>query len=215
MDPASILDGSARSFFVLAHRARTDGDFSLNDLCGAAGRLDGILRCINASLFLSHGMRRDTSVHALLMGDPDPPKVLSICGSEVRYLNPDERSTAALVKRALSIHLPMDPGACVVSTPGIYVTRGDLAYVLGKLQGRIYLLDEGGLDIWKLASDGILSETGANSHFFLSDDRDYTSAERISLEGASLCKFSVSPLTLHADHAISVTHNFLDRSSID
>ncbi len=214
MDPARILDGSARSFFVLAHRARTDGDFSLNDLCGAAGRLDGILRCINASLFLSHGMRRDTSVHALLMGDPDPPKVLSICGSEVRYLNPDERSTAALIKRALSIPLSLDHGTCVVSTPGIYVTRGDLAYILGMLHGGIFLLDEGGEDIWKLASDGILWDAGAHSHFILSDDRDYTPDERISLEGASLRRFSVSPLILHADHAITVTHNFLDRSSI-
>jgi tRNA (pseudouridine54-N1)-methyltransferase len=208
-----VLNGSNRNFIVVAHRARTDDGFSLNDLCGDSGRMDGITRCINASLFLSHGMRRDSSIHIILLGPKDPPKVLSVSGMNVRYLNPDERSTAALIKRALAIPLPDHAGSLALSTPGISVIRGGLEFVLSNLEGRTYLLDEGGGPIDDILNEGSLHGDGSN-HFILSDDMDLTGSEVALIKERVERVISVSPNVLHADHSITVTHNYLDRSQI-
>ena len=90
------------SFAIVGHLARTDGDFSLNNLPGA-GRMDVLYRCVNASLFLSHDLRRDVDCSLVLLGGPKGPKTVQFRGSEIRSLSPDERSAGALVKKALSI----------------------------------------------------------------------------------------------------------------
>ena len=82
-----------KRFVVIGHKAATSGDFKLDDMAGGAGRLDILLRCINSSFFLSHGIRRDAEVYLVLQGEPNAPRTIRINGSEVRYLNPDERST--------------------------------------------------------------------------------------------------------------------------
>ncbi len=61
------------SFAIVGHLARTDGDFSLNDLPGA-GRMDVLCRCVNASLFLSHDLRRDVDCYLVLLGGPKAAK---------------------------------------------------------------------------------------------------------------------------------------------
>ena len=87
-----------RRFLILGHKAPVTPEFHLNDLPGAAGRLDVLCRAIGASLFLSHGIRRDTEVMLLLQ---DTVR-MRISGQYVKRLNPDERSTAALIRRALA-----------------------------------------------------------------------------------------------------------------
>ena len=86
-----------RRFLILGHKAPVTPEFHLNDLPGAAGRLDVLCRAIGASLFLSHGIRRDTEVMLLLQNTVR----IRISGQYVKRLNPDERSTAALIRRAL------------------------------------------------------------------------------------------------------------------
>ncbi|MDG6225060.1 MAG: tRNA (pseudouridine(54)-N(1))-methyltransferase TrmY [Candidatus Thermoplasmatota archaeon] len=208
MTETSDLFTLKRNFFVLAHRVNTDGNFNLNDLCGSAGRLDGIIRSINSSLFLSHGIRRDSAVHAIMMGPSDPPKVLSILGSSVRYLNPDERSTASLIKKALEIALPASNGSCIRSTPGIYVTRGGLDHVLDNVKGRSFLLLENA-DKGRKILETIAMDVG-NINFFLSDDRDFEEEEIETIMLTSDGAISVSPKVLHTDHCITVIHSILD-----
>ena len=104
-------------FIVVGHKAVTSGDFKLDDMAGGAGRLDILLRCINSAMFLSHGIRRDTEIILVLQGEPDPPRTIRINGSEVRYLNPDERSTGALVRNALDPDHRV-PVACGSDFPG-------------------------------------------------------------------------------------------------
>lgn len=209
---STILNSSTRNFIMVAHRARTDTEFNLNDLCGSAGRLDGVLRCINSALFLSHGMRRDTSIHVIILGPEDPPKVLTVEGRSVRYLNPDERSTAALVRNALGVPISSEVGSIKRSSPGIHITRGGLELVLSHLRGDLYLLDEGGTDISGLLEASSLVKNDIPTHFILSDDMDLTENERSSIMERAVALLSVSPSVLHADHAITVLHNFLDRN---
>ena len=45
---------------------------NLNDLPGTGGRMDVLARAVNASLFVSHGIRKDSHVMLHLMGGDGP-----------------------------------------------------------------------------------------------------------------------------------------------
>ena len=86
-----------RRFVILGHKAPLTADFTLNDLPGGAGRLDVLCRALGASLFVSHGIRKDVEA-ILVMQDQLHIRVV---GDRVKRMNPDERSTAALLKKAI------------------------------------------------------------------------------------------------------------------
>jgi tRNA (pseudouridine54-N1)-methyltransferase len=185
-----------RSIAVVGHLAPTGDGFSLDDLPGSAGRMDVLCRCVNAALTLSHGIRRDAEIHLILLGPPTPPKEVLLRGDSVRSLSPDERSTAALIRKALA--LPVGE-AFRESTPGILIRRGDLG---GLVAGGGYaVLSETGTDVRGVK----VLPTG----FLLSDHLDFTAAEEEILAG--LPRISMGPRVLHADHAITVLQNELDR----
>ena len=185
-----------RTFAVVGHLAPTGDGFTLEDLPGSAGRFDVLCRCVNAALSLSHGIRRDAEVHLLLLGQPSPPKDLLVKGSEVRSLSPDERSTAALLRKALA--LPVGESFREAS-PGIHVRRGGLAGLVG----------EGGFAVLSEAGEDVRGLKDLPAKFLLSDHQDFTAEEEQLLAG--LPRISVGPRVLHADHAIAVLQNELDR----
>ncbi len=192
-----------KRFVVIGHRAATSGDFKLDDMAGGAGRLDILLRCINSSFFLSHGIRRDTEVYLVLQGEPDPPRTIRISGSEVRYLNPDERSTGALVRNALLKKLE---GEETRSSPGFYISRRSFAQVLDHLQpiSRLVYLKEDGEDVRA-------QELGEEVTFIISDHQDLKAEEEAELLSRDPLKLTLGPLSYHADHCITIMLNELDR----
>lgn len=183
-------------FAVLGHRAFTSGTFSLNDLPGGAGRMDILCRCVATSLFLSHGMRRDVEIYLVLLGPPDPPATVRFSGEAVRYLNPDERSAASLVKKALALHRGPE---FTESTPGVSVRAGGLARLVGEFP--FALLDEAGEDVRKASC--------LPGNYIVSDHLNLLPDE-IEITG-SLPSYSVGPLSIHAEHAITLVLNELDR----
>lgn len=191
-----------RRFVVLGHRAITSADFRLDDLCGSTGRLDILLRCVNSAFFLSHGVRRDVEINLILLGEPNPPKTVRIDGREVKYLNPDERSTAALIRNAL---LQKGEGERRCS-PGIYVSERSYQEVLSNLSkdSRLYYLREDGEDIRNV-------EFAQDCTFVLGDDQDLTQEEEAVLMTYEPRKVSIGPISYHADHCITVVNNELDR----
>ncbi|HVP25706.1 MAG TPA: tRNA (pseudouridine(54)-N(1))-methyltransferase TrmY [Methanomicrobiales archaeon] len=185
-----------RTFAVVGHLAPTGDGFTLDDLPGSAGRMDLLSRCVSAALSISHGIRRDAEIHLVLLGPPAPPKNVLIRGDTVRSLSPDERSTAALIRKALA--LPVGT-AFRESSPGIQVRRGDLA---GLIAGGGYaVLDDEGEDMRRVKD--------LPRAFFLSDHLDFTGDEEPALAGLS--RISVGPRVLHADQAITVLQNEMDR----
>jgi tRNA (pseudouridine54-N1)-methyltransferase len=185
-----------RTFAVAGHLAPTGDGFSLDDLPGSAGRMDILCRCVNAALALSHGIRRDAEIHLLLLGPPAPPKDVLIRGDSVRSLSPDERSTAALIRKALA--LPVGE-SFRESTPGILVRRGGLGGL--PAGGQFAVLSEDGRDV--------RGEESLPPGFILSDHLDFTAEEEALLAG--LPRVSVGPRVLQADQAITVLQNELDR----
>jgi tRNA (pseudouridine54-N1)-methyltransferase len=183
-------------FAIIGHLARTDGGFSLNDLPGSGGRMDVLCRCVNASLFLSHDLRRDTNCYLVMCGEPAGPKTVRFSGTAVRSLSPDERSAGALIKKALDL-----PAGSVFrdAAPGVSVRKGGLDRLMS--EHVFAVLDEKGSDI---RSAGTLP--GA---FVLSDHFNFTSEEESLLHPCP--RYSVGPACLHANHAITIVHNELDR----
>jgi tRNA (pseudouridine54-N1)-methyltransferase len=199
-----------RNYVIIAHRALSDGTINLKDLCGASGRWDGIARCITAGLFISHDMRRDTAVHIVLLGPSDPPKVLSLLGGTIKYLNPDERASSALMKKNLSISIGNVDGKTVRTSPGIYQTRGGLETILDRIEGKKYLLHEDGDDLF-IMMEGRKDLLDDPSYFFLSDDQEFREDEIELLEGTSDQKISIGPKPLHSYQVMIIINNILDR----
>ncbi len=191
-----------KSFIIIGHKAVT-APFSLNDLPGAAGRMDILCRCVNAALFLSHDLRRDVRVYLVLKGG-SPEKLIRFDGSEVRYLSPDERSAASLIKKALEKNAQE---FWTESTPGVSIRKGDLADLFKELNKKVIYLREDGADI-----RGKKFKNSEEPVFVLGDHEGLTGdEEKIIMEHENEI-VSVGPLSLHADHCIIILHNEMDRA---
>ena len=202
-----------RRFIVVGQQARTVRDFPLDDICGAAGRWDLLARCVQASLFISHDLRRDSELVLVLLGPPDAPKAIRVSGDQVRNLNADERSTAALLSRSLDEHLPLG-GRWVKALPGIHVARRDLEAVLAEYgDGPIVLMDEEG------SVDGLDLPTHLRDRdsatFVLGDSRGLTEEQLVLIREKNPIEVRLGPLSLHVDHCIAIVHNILDRTIED
>lgn len=192
-----------RDIVIIGHKAKTSSDFSLNDLPGAAGRMDILCRCVSSALFLSFGMRRDVNVHLLLLGEPDPGKIIRFEGQYLRYLNPDERSSGSLINKALKKEVSDIDSR---STPGVWIRRGSLNTLLEEFQGRTLLyLREDGEDIREVV------KTVSDPVFILGDHTGVTEEEEQELLKAGAKIISVGPISLHSNHCITLINNELDR----
>ncbi|WP_319579532.1 tRNA (pseudouridine(54)-N(1))-methyltransferase TrmY [uncultured Methanospirillum sp.] len=185
-------------FAVTGHQAKNDASFSLNDLPSSGGRMDLLCRCVQASLFLSHGIREDASCFLILAGGPGATKTVRFEGASVRSLSPDERSSASFIKKALEI-----PAGSLFRevTPGVSVRKAGLETLLG--EHRFGVLDEAGTDI-RNAGVKDLPEG-----FLLSDHQNFTPEEELLIR--DLPRYSLGPQILHADHAIVLLYNEIDR----
>lgn len=127
---------NVREFILYSRKGRTDSSFSnLRD----AGRLDVVHECIVASLFLSHGIRRDVVFHAILSGPPSPPLHLKIDGSQLRDVRTDQATWEGIFRKVLSRK----------SHPGINVYKRSFESLLKEKSSTssVYVLEEGGKDI--------------------------------------------------------------------
>jgi len=190
-----------RQFIVLGHDAPTTPEFSLDDLAGGAGRLDVLCRCVNSAFFLSHDIREDVRV-VLVLSDEI---AVRFEGSELRRLNPDERSTAALIRNALDERDEAVGHVAVESSPGVYLSKRGVEPVLEGAagSGTVVQLHEDGDPVADV-------EPPDDPVFVLSDHRDFTAGESTLLADAADERVRLGPELLHADHAITVAHNYLD-----
>ncbi len=194
-------------FIIMGHRANAAGDFKLDDIAGGAGRLDILVRCVNSAFFLSHNLRKDVQVHLILMGGEQAPKVVRFSGEEIKYLNPDERSTSSLIRNALLKKLK--DGEEARSSPGVYVSKKSFEQLLSEMEGRNFIyLKEDGVDCREF-------DFPDNPVYVLGDNRDLTEEEEEIFLKRNPAKISIGPISLHADHCMIVVHNEMDRRNVN
>ena len=135
-----------RTFVVIAHDSPVRGDFSLKDLPGA-GRVDELARCITSALLISNDIRKDTSI-ILVLQKGNESKVVRFDGERMKHLNPDERTTAILLQKALKEEIFIFEKEVLT---GITLVPGDGKDLLEKLRemSSIIHLIEGGRDAFE------------------------------------------------------------------
>ena len=189
-----------REFVVVGHDAPTTPEFSLDDLPGA-GRLDVLCRCVTSAFLLSHDIRETVRVRLVLGG----AYVVRFEGSELRHLRPDERSAASLIRGALEAREEAIGAMEASPSPGVYIGSGGFEQAVddASAAGELLVLHEDGDPIVEV-------DPPTDAAFVLSDHRDFTDEETAVLREAGARRVSVGPRALHADHAVTVAHNYLD-----
>jgi tRNA (pseudouridine54-N1)-methyltransferase len=194
-----------RRFLLVAHKVPPSGQFTLNDLAGGGGRMDEVARTVSTAFTLSNDLRRDTELTILFVAEPPlSARRIELVGARLRYLNPDERSTAALLKNALTraAHYPHD----FESSPGLRVGPAEPLALLRQFLAApgVLWLTEGGAPLasWSGSGGGIAA--------VLSDPFDPTAEERALLEESGVPRYSVSPRSLRSSQVVDAVHRELD-----
>lgn len=188
-----------KQFVLYARKAVTSSDFSLNDLPGSGGRMDLVARCICNALWISHDLRRDTCIHVVACGTPNPPVVISFYGDRLRGVSPDERNIAAWIKKTL---------ASKRQNPGINVRKlsfQHLIEILASEGNSFYLLHEQGIKMGsvKLKSNPVFI---LGDHEGLPKEAEDAFGARFEHE-----KISLGNIAYLASQCISVVHYELDK----
>jgi tRNA (pseudouridine54-N1)-methyltransferase len=194
-----------RRFVLIGQTAFASSDFSLEDLPGSSGRLDVLLRALRAALLVSHGLRRDVMVYLLLRGGNAGPRILRVDGRTAKFLRPDERSLATLIKKTLAAaESPRD--SFVELRPGLELRDGDLNELLAEAhEAPCFVLHEEGVD---LRTQQLVSD---DAWFFIGDHLGFDVVSLALLERHGCQRVSVGPLSLHSDDVVAVVGNELDR----
>ena len=138
-------------FILFSRLGKTHAAFNnLHD----AGRLDIVHECIVASLFLSHGIRKNVVFHAVLNGPPNPPLHIEIYGARLYDVRTDMDTWQRILKKVISGKLHLGITTSKTSFEALLKAKAETA--------SIYVLEEGGKDIAE-------TELPANAVFVLGD----------------------------------------------
>ena len=186
-----------RRFIIVSHDIPIEFGFRMDNLPGQ-GRVDLIARSIGTALLTSHGIREDTEVYVVVRDEI----TVKFSGSELGGLNPDERSIAGVLHKAI----PCYSDEWSETTPGVE------AKVLG-LEGLMEELDS---DCIILDGDGkpaVESEVREDQCLILSDNKDFSDSENQILDS---CKHvSLGSELIHTDQAIAVANNWIDTQGFE
>src|SRR5580658_2251086 len=198
---------SMRRFVIIGQKATASGDFRLDDLAGTSGRLDVLLRCIRSAILVSHGVRRDVVVYLVLRGGMRAPRVLRVEAAATRFLRPDERSLATLVKKSLEAQAEGEDKGFIDVRPGISVRHGGLDEIVAELgDARLFVLEPTGADL-----RSAVDLNGNDATFVVGDHLGLDDRTRATLAALGAVSLRVGPVAIHADDVVTIVSNELDR----
>ena len=167
--------------------------------------MDEVAHSVSTAFTLSNDLRRDTEMSILFVAQPPPrARRIRLVGERLRFLNPDERSTAALLKNALVRSIPAERET--EASPGLFVGPVD---PVEEIRSFARLPDS----FWLTESGTPLRASPLLDHGFaavLSDPYDPEPAEVALLESLGLPKLSLGPRSIRTSQCLDVLHNELD-----
>lgn len=193
-----------KKFAIIGHKAPSNGELFLNDLPGLSGRMDVLARAINATLFLSHGIRHDSQIIVHLTGGDGPSRRVMFDGSELGGVRPDERSISGHIKSIIKTKLP-PIGIWKNVSSGIYQSGGGIEITLKEWEEEnvsIYVLDREGSNLQRKEHEKI--------GFLLSDDIPFTVDEYNVISKYE--KISLGEKWLQGQSCITIIHHLIDSS---
>ena len=194
-----------RRFVIVGRTARASAEVSLDDLAGTSGRLDVLVRCVRAALLVSHGLRRDVVVYLVLLGG-SAPRTVRIDGATAKFIRPDERPLATLLKKTLA-RVERDDAGFVEVKPGIAVACAGLEAVLAEVQGSVvFVLEEGAPDVRAVGA-----ELAGDATFVIGDHLGFDEATRERLGAVGARPVAVGPTSLHSDDVVTLVSYEIDR----
>ena len=190
-----------RRFAIIGHDASGTGELYLNDLTGGSGRVDVLARAVNTALFISHGIRTDSTITIHLMGGEIPRRV-KFDGRILRGVHPDERSISGHIRSIMK--RPVPPiGIWQEASEGILHSGGSVKETLiewGREGVVACILDAEG--------EELESEGDSSMGFVLSDHLPFTDEEITALKGYQ--KVSLGSAWLQGHVCIAIVHHILD-----
>jgi tRNA (pseudouridine54-N1)-methyltransferase len=167
--------------------------------------MDEVARVVSTAFTLSNDLRRDVEVTILFSAEPPPrARRMRLDGRRLKFLNPDERSTAALIKNALVRSAGVDRD--VEASPGLVVGPADPAEVLRAfvgVAGTIWLTEAGAP-----IGDGDVADGAFRA--VLSDPTDPTAQEVELLREAGVAARSLGPRSLRSSQCVDALHHLAD-----
>ena len=192
-----------RHYAIIGHKTPSSGKLNLNDLSGS-GRMDVLVRAINSALFISHGIRKDTTITLHLQGGDGPDRRVLFDGEKLAGVRPDERSIAGQIKAIMK--LPIPPiGHYKEVTQGIYHSGGDIFNTLDFWEVEkinINILDAKGIDINQVSKKEKIG-------IILSDDLPFNDKEIEKFTDYQ--KVSLGEKWLQGHSCIAITQYVLDK----
>ncbi len=197
-----------RKFAIVGHRAQSAGQLNLNDLAAAGGRIDVLVRAVNAALFLSHGIRRDTEVILHLLHGNRSGRRIKFDGSTLRGVHPDERAIAGQIGKVLLKERTV-VGQWEEVHHGMSHSWGNLETTLDEWDSENCQVIHLTADADDLATTELL-DWERPVGFVLSDDQPFTAEEEGILQLKRLTALSIGEKWLQGHIVIGIVHHIGD-----
>jgi len=191
--------------------------FLKNNLPGKHGpvkplipNFDIVASCLNAAFYLSHDIRRDTSVFLLFKEKDIGNLCLKFIGRDLRRFQPDEHSILGLIRNSIikfkNLAKILEKDQKVQLYPGLFAFRSSLSEILSKLNKSDYQIlypSKKGIDVRNVNFSQKIAYI-INGESLM----DETIQEIVCTKGVAIHFGGILP---RADIQIILLHNELDR----
>ena len=217
-----------RHFVYFSKKARTSGNFDLNNLM-KAGRMDIACQVVIMAFFVSHHTREDVKLHLVFSGGPDPVKHLEMfpgknfMADDKKRIDISKKDIAGLIKKMLYKY---KKGEKREVAPGYFIEKKNFIDLIEELQeelapnqvglgegvpseeGKIFILDKRGEDIRKFRDSELKNAV------FIIGDQDGIPKKELKYLKKIAEKISVGNQMYFASQIVTIVNNELDKREI-
>jgi len=193
----------AREFVYFSARAKTTGNWE--DLM-KAGRMDIVLNTLIHIFFVSNNFRRDTKLHLVFYGEPDPPKHIELKFDEKTPVS--KKDLGGLLKRILFKGQGIDEGKKIKAFPGCSIEKKSFLKVIKEIKKegkKVFILDSNGKDIRDLGDEDL-----ERAVFVMGDEEGLPKKEYNRLRKNENL-LSLGNITYFTSQTAVLIHNEIDR----